>query len=241
MTTSFEGTSDRQRRKSLALLAVLVTGSVLVLIGAAALAVYLARDDQSSPTPSAETGSPAGPAPTSASPGAVQLIEANDTAVGIGVGWPPGEAGAVSAAADYATASTIDITLFELRLALMYADTAATRDEIAQILDDTRRGRANLGVPPGEPPGMAKVQLDAQAVAYRTVTTETVEGYVLVRRELVSYGGDRMPADVLPVPFVVKRLDGDWKLTADPVSWSPPSPSVAAGTEGGWHELLPPH
>lgn len=146
----------------------------------------------------------------------------------------------MSAAADYTTASTIEIGLFMRRLDAIYAHSPESENEIADIVDDTRRGKANLGVPPGRGPGQAQVLLDPEAIVYRSAMS-VVEGYVLVRRQLVSYSGDRMPVDVIPVPFVVRRLDGDWKLTADAVAWSPPPVPTATDptTEGGWRALLP--
>ncbi len=245
---SFTTTSERQRRRSAVLLGLLLVGSVLLLVGIAVLAVYLVTGDTAATTPAPDSSLPttAGPSPTPdartvMADGPVQLVAPAERTLGVGIGWPSGEAGAVSAAANYATVSTIDLGLLERRLAAIYADSEDTESEIAQIIEDAQRGRANLGVPLAEPVGQAAVRLDAQAVTYRVRGSDEVAGYVLVQRRLTTYTGDPVPADVLPVPFVVRRLDDDWKLTANPVNWTPP-PVAPSGrpAEGGWRELLPP-
>ncbi len=214
---------------------------LLLLSGVAGLVLLLTRDDQSAAELEPAT-SPAVSAPSKPTvEGAVRLVRAAERTAGIGTGWPDGEAGAVSAAAAYTTAGTLNLELLRRRLVATYADDPDSAAEVTYVLADAARRRANLGVPPDESPGPAKVVLEPEAVSYRVAAAGDVAGYVLVRRQLVTYGADHLPTDLMPVPFVISRQDDDWKLTADAVTWPPPTvPNQLTGTTaGGWRVLLP--
>lgn len=245
---AFTTIADRQRRSAIVWLTLAAVLGVAILVGVAILAVHLVRDDPTDTTPSTQPTREYTPATTAGrasaiSPGEpVRLLPPARVVAGVGTGWPAGEVGGLSAAAAYATASTIDLDVLQRRLAVMYADSRAADRETAQILADVKRGRANLGVPPSGATGDAEVQLTPLAAAHKPDRPRRVEGYVLVRRQLVTYAGQRQPADMLPVPFVVKRVGEDWKLTADGVDWSPPpmpgSGAAATAGKGGWRELV---
>ncbi len=238
---AFASTTDRRRRRSISWLVLLALVSVSAVVGVAMLASLLTREDTvGSPAPTETPVLSAQPTEITGSDRPIQLLPPAQIVAGVGTDWPDGKLGGLSAAAAYTTASTIELDVLRQRLAAMYVDTPTAEAEITQVLTDSARGRAHLGVPPGPTSGAADVDLTALATSYRVSNTGCIEGYVLVRRQLVTYTGQRLPSDVLPVPFVVQRVDGDWKLTADGVSWAPPpAPTDGAATGEGWHELVP--
>ncbi len=237
---AFTSTTDRRRRRSIGWLVLLALFSLSALVGVAVLASLLTRDDTvGSPVPTKTPALSAQPAQITGSDQSIQLLAPTHVVAGVGTDWPEGELGGLSAAAAYTTASTIELDVLRQRLDTMYADTPGAEAEISQVLTDSARGRAHLGVPPGPASGAADVDLTALATSYRATSTDRIEGYVLVRRQLVTYTGQRLPSDILPVPFVVERVAGDWKLTADGVSWTPPPvPTDGPATGEGWHALL---
>lgn len=238
---AFASTTDRRRRRSISWLVLLALFSVSAVVGVAMLASLLTREDTvGSPAPTKTPALSAQPTQITGSDQPIQLLQPAHIVAGVGTGWPDGESGGLSAAAAYATASTIELDVLRQRLDAMYVDTLAAQREISQVLTDSARGRAHLGVPPGAASGAADVDLTPLATSYRATSTDRIEGYVLVRRQLATYTGQRLPSDVVPVPLVVERVDGDWKLTADGVSWAPPpAPTDGAVTGEGWHELVP--
>lgn len=240
-------TSDPRRSRPLLVLVGLIGGLVLVCTVVAVLVVTVVRDDSSTSVPISPTPPTASPELTDPTTGPepevgpdIQLLDASRTVAGVGVGWPAGETGAVSAAAAYTTVSTLDLDVLRARLNAMYVRSDATDAEIAGVIGDVRTGRANLGIPPGMDPGRAQVELAPLALSYRVNDTGEVAGYVLVRRQLVTYEGNPLPADLFPVPFVVRWAGGDWKATAEGVTWSPPAvPAIASDVDGDWRALVP--